>query len=397
MIQVEEYAGALVCWFLACLCLAAASLHAETRTRKIIGVIVSTLLFLAFAMWTILKKGEHPWSAFQRSAPAIEVYLSESKRWPTHKVDFTNIAELQRAMAGLTKQLKGSNPVVARIKPGEETVIVNVIIRNVGKVAAKSVNVTIGSTLPFSAKTYGAQVFSNTEVHYDVPIMEPAAIDGEEYFFSLETPTPTRTTKFGLWITLRAENLPYRSVFVGVIQFERDIPLKSSADMPPRQTTSKMPSVFPGRSHIHIIAVDLLNAASGGVLECRVHFENNGDFPIAQLRPYVVMAIMPYANSIREQMQVEDALFTGAANVSRILPIIPNQVPAHSIPLISDQHGETVLTSASLAKVESGSSAIYLVGEIVYKDSVLHHSDFCYFTKGDVRGMKLCHSHNEEP
>jgi hypothetical protein len=44
MIQVDEYAAAIVCWFFACVCIVGASLQADAKTRKVVGRVVAVLL-----------------------------------------------------------------------------------------------------------------------------------------------------------------------------------------------------------------------------------------------------------------------------------------------------------------------------------------------------------------
>ena len=152
------------------------------------------------------------------------------------------------------------------------------------------------------------------------------------------------------------------------------------------------------RSHIHVTAVDLVAAAPGEVIQARTHFQNNGAAPITDLRNYIIMAVFPFSEDTKTQVRIEDSLFNAVKDVTRDLPIAPNQVPAHSISLNSDNHGIHPLTPELLEKVKEGEYAIYLVGRIVYKDSsILRHSDYCYWTKGNVNGMKLCFVHNEEP
>lgn len=154
----------------------------------------------------------------------------------------------------------------------------------------------------------------------------------------------------------------------------------------------------PGRSHIHVTAVDLVSANPGEVIQARTHFENNGAAPITDLRNYIVMAVLPFSDDIKTQMKIENSLSNAVKDASKDLPIVPNQVPAHSIILNSDNQGTHLLTPELLEKVRRGEYAIYLVGTIAYKDSnALRHSDYCYWTKGDVKGMKLCFVHNQEP
>src|SRR5882724_3570820 len=145
------------------------------------------------------------------------------------------------------------------------------------------------------------------------------------------------------------------------------------------------------RSHIHVTAVDLVSANPGEVIQARTHFENNGAAPITDLRNYIVMAVLPFSDDTKTQMKIENSLSDAVKDASKDLPIVPNQVPAHSIILNSDNHGARLLTLDLLEKVRRGEYAIYLVGTIVYKDSnALRHSDYCYWTKGDVKDMKLC-------
>ncbi len=110
------------------------------------------------------------------------------------------------------------------------------------------------------------------------------------------------------------------------------------------------------------------------------------------------MAVLPFSDDIKTQMKIENSLSNAVKDASKDLPIVPNQVPAHSIILNSDNQGTHLLTPELLEKVRRGEYAIYLVGTIAYKDSnALRHSDYCYWTKGDVKGMKLCFVHNQEP
>jgi hypothetical protein len=166
-------------------------------------------------------------------------------------------------------------------------------------------------------------------------------------------------------------------------------------------TTGTVPTAIkpsPSRSHIHITAVELVSANPGEVIQVRTHFENDGGAPITELRNYIAMAVFPFSDDTKTQTMIEDSLFKSAKDYSKDLPIVPNQVPAHSIILNSDNHGIQPLTPDLLEKIKRGEYAIYLTGTIAYKDSsALRHSDYCYWTKGDVRGMKLCFVHNQEP
>jgi hypothetical protein len=171
----------------------------------------------------------------------------------------------------------------------------------------------------------------------------------------------------------------------------------------PKTSTSEPPPVATkpnvARSHIHVTAVDFTSADSGDVIRSRVHFQNDGDVPITDLRNCIVMAALPFSDNAKTQTKIEDNIFQVTKSaVKEDCPIVPNHVPAHSISLNSDNHGTHPLTPDLYGKVKRGEYAIYLVGRIEYKDSnILRHSDYCYWTKGDVNGMKLCFVHNEEP
>jgi len=158
------------------------------------------------------------------------------------------------------------------------------------------------------------------------------------------------------------------------------------------------PALARPRSHIHVTAVDLVSASPGGVIKVRTHFQNIGDAEITQLRNYIVMAIRPFSEDLKVQIETEDSLFEEVKKAAKKLPIAPNQIPGHSIVLNSDNSGTSRLPPELLGKVEAGSFAIYLIGRIMYRDSSkLRHADYCYWTKGDVNGMKLCFAHNQEP
>jgi hypothetical protein len=152
------------------------------------------------------------------------------------------------------------------------------------------------------------------------------------------------------------------------------------------------------RSHIHVTAVDLVSASPGEVIKARVHFQNNGDAAITHCRHYIAMAVLPFFENVKTQTELEDGLFDGVKKLAKKLPIAPNQIPAHSISLNSDNHSSQLLTPELCEKIRRGEYAVYLVGRIEYKDSnILRHSDYCYLTKGDVDGMKICFVHNQEP
>jgi hypothetical protein len=171
----------------------------------------------------------------------------------------------------------------------------------------------------------------------------------------------------------------------------------------PRKNNNEPPLVAHtqaiARSHIRVTAVDFTSADSDDVIRARVHFENDGDVPITDLRNCITLAALPFSNDIKTQTTIEDNIFQMTmAAVREDCPIGPNQVPAHSISLNSDDHGTHPLTPDLYGKVKRGEYAIYLVGRIEYRDSkILRHSDYCYWTKGDVNGMELCFVHNEEP
>jgi len=154
----------------------------------------------------------------------------------------------------------------------------------------------------------------------------------------------------------------------------------------------------PHRAHIHVMAVDLVSAVQGEVVKSRVHFQNDGDAPVTESRNYIAMAVLPFSEDVEQQTALEDKLAHEAKEQIRTMPIVPNEIPAHSIVLNSDNEGTTKLTQAMMDKVKAGTYAIYLVGEIWYRDSGrLRYSSYCSFTKGDVVGMKLCFHHNQEP
>src|SRR5258708_24675482 len=149
------------------------------------------------------------------------------------------------------------------------------------------------------------------------------------------------------------------------------------------------------RSHIHVTAVDLVSASPGEVIRTRVHFRNNGNAEITHCLNYMVIAVGPFFKDIKAQTENENFLFDGAKEFTKKSPIAPNQIPAHSISVNSDNSGIKPLTIDLLSKVGKGEYAIYLMGRIMYRDSdKLHHADYCYLTKGDVNGMKLCFVHN---
>ena len=152
------------------------------------------------------------------------------------------------------------------------------------------------------------------------------------------------------------------------------------------------------RPHIHIIAVDEISASSGDVIRARVHFQNDGDAPIKRLENCEVAAIARYTNDSAEQMNVENGIFESLVDsgICKSIPI--NDVPAHSISLNSDFKGKSILSAPVMDLVRNGTDAIYIMGFIPYGDKGAEHSsEYCYFTKGDVDGMKLCFVHNTEP
>jgi hypothetical protein len=207
---------------------------------------------------------------------------------------------------------------------------------------------------------------------------------------------------FVIWqaILVRSAQNALQAQLAGIGSSIVDIGLeiKTSKTSPKEQPPPVMNKPGAARSHIHVTAVDLVSANSGEVIQARTHFENNGAAPITDMRNYIVMSVLPRSEDAKTQIKIEDSIFELVKGATRDLPIITNQVPPHSTILNSDNHGSHPLTPELLEKVRKGEYAIYLVGRIVYRDSnILRHSDYCSWTNGDVRGMKLCFRHNEEP
>jgi hypothetical protein len=175
---------------------------------------------------------------------------------------------------------------------------------------------------------------------------------------------------------------------------------KTSAPNPPLPAAAPPanPMSRVTRSHVHIIAVDFTSSDRKDVLRSRAHFQNDGDAPIIELRNCELLAVAQYSTDPKAQMEIEDGLFQQLKNGLKKCPLVPNQVPAHSTILNSDEHGEHVLTDELYEEEKNGVSAIYFVGRIRYRhDDKLRYSDYCYWTKGDVSGMKLCFKYNQEP
>ncbi len=164
-------------------------------------------------------------------------------------------------------------------------------------------------------------------------------------------------------------------------------------------------AIHSARSHIHIIAVDLISANAGDVIRSRVHLQNDGDVAIVRYLNCTVLAVADHSDDPKVQTNTENEVFEQISQLDHrshgqnCQMGFGNSVPAHSIELNSDVIGKTQIPFSLLQSVSSGSLAIYSAGSIVYVDEIgdTRHSSYCYWTNGLVQGMKLCFVHNQEP
>jgi hypothetical protein len=85
MIQVDEYFAAILSWAFACACLAGAALRASRRLIVAFGVAGSIVLFVVFAVWTVKKRADKPWSILAAPVPSF-VFIKPAWEQKTHDV-----------------------------------------------------------------------------------------------------------------------------------------------------------------------------------------------------------------------------------------------------------------------------------------------------------------------
>jgi hypothetical protein len=70
MIQVDEYFGALICWTMACSILVGSLFRSQIGgALKALGCFLALVLLSFLVSWTVIKRGDKPWSAFLVKTP----------------------------------------------------------------------------------------------------------------------------------------------------------------------------------------------------------------------------------------------------------------------------------------------------------------------------------------
>lgn len=153
------------------------------------------------------------------------------------------------------------------------------------------------------------------------------------------------------------------------------------------------------RSHVHVTDMELMTAEVGKAIECRVHFENDGEQKIRYLRNTVLMSVLPRFDDVEKQIKIENAVFDATVEATKSSELVANEVPVHS-KANSYQFGTTPISEDLYRKLQNGEYAVYLTGRIKYKgehDAETRQTDYCYLAMAHRKGLQLCHVHNDEP
>jgi hypothetical protein len=150
----------------------------------------------------------------EKKKPRIEVFLSDAERveaMPTPFLGKTVYSwEMIFASIGLpTKYVP--------IRAGQDTIKMDVILRDTGGVDLKNVRIKVESNLPFKSVAGGLALVaktdpdiqaSGTELDTTVEQMRPYAHHLEEHVFTVEIPVPKNQDRAGIFIAAEGDNLP---------------------------------------------------------------------------------------------------------------------------------------------------------------------------------------------
>jgi hypothetical protein len=146
----------------------------------------------------------------------LKVYISEVFRFKARELEFKNLDDLREASI---MEINRGRPERYLIPLDHDRTVLNIIVRNTGKVAVKNARVTIMANLPIEGKTEGVHVFDLNQISYDTPLMESFEPFGAEKMYSISIPTPGGITIFVPLVEISADNLKYAAI--SVIKIEK--------------------------------------------------------------------------------------------------------------------------------------------------------------------------------
>jgi hypothetical protein len=113
-----------------------------------------------------------------------------------------------------------------RLHSGENSAVVNVIVRNTSDAVIKLAEITVISNLKITGKTLGVVPFDDKQLGYRVIRMNPYARLGEEHFFSLQVETPNCSNRFYAMVLVDAENMEKYSA-IAYIEILKEAPCEN--------------------------------------------------------------------------------------------------------------------------------------------------------------------------
>ena len=180
------------------------------------AMLVSQLLMLAAGLAVAVGAYWHFSGA--HDSKTFKILLGEKLRVLTTPVPFTDAVDINEA---IRQHENGIQPISSAFRAEEDSVVVNLVLKNTDGRALKDAIVTIGANLAFRPETLGATVSSPTEVSYDKQTIEPFKQAGLENCYALRFPITQPLTRICIWGLVRSKKMrPYLAV--GCVSYRKE-------------------------------------------------------------------------------------------------------------------------------------------------------------------------------
>jgi hypothetical protein len=204
-------------------------LHLE-RGRRVIGILLIVIGVIGIAGGIgFLRSAKSPakTEALGQAATGnrelnVEIYLDDTVRIKATPITFSNRDEMEKGFDAFLASPAAKAWQMA-IAPDSKTVLLNVIVRNIGKDEIPDAKVTITALAPFTTITQPNNRMLDTQTSWNSPSLPDYSLLGRENYYSLQFTVPQPVNPICLWVLIEAPG--YKPYFVaGCITYKHSQP-----------------------------------------------------------------------------------------------------------------------------------------------------------------------------